>query len=112
MKHKNPKLETITNYILEEMDDVAEDFKLILKKNFEELLNNNYLLYLQGQREDYLFDDEQFDFVFAKTGEEVAEEAIVSLLDKNILSMRVSSEGDIIYSLSELFQQQTSKIFK
>lgn len=97
----------VVNNILETESAISEAEQLpigILTYWFKYINDNaniNYTAYIMGNRESYMFTDVEMTDMFNKAGERYTGDLLDSMVDKDLLQVSVSEEGELLYSLSE-----------
>lgn len=86
----------------------------LLKYWIEEIQSattKNYNDYLIGERDDFMFDKEEFKATFERAAHRQVDDTITGLLEKDMLSMSIGEDGEILYSLSEIGRNEANKMF-
>lgn len=76
----------LLNYWLEEIKNFAD-------KTWHE--------YITGKRESYLFDEEEMRELYEKAGLRYASDILNGLIDKEMVQVGVSENGEFVYSLTD-----------
>ena len=105
----------LVNNILETESTISEAEQLpigILTYWFKYINDNaniNYTAYIMGNRESYMFTDVEMTDMFNKAGERYTGDLLDSMVDKDLLQVSVSEEGELLYGLSEKGKQYTDQ---
>ena len=86
----------------------------LLKYWIEEIQNaafKNYNDYLVGERDDFAFEMSEFKQTFENAARRQVDDTITGLLEKDLLSMSIGEDGEILYSLSEKGKITTNNLF-
>jgi hypothetical protein len=67
-------------------------------KEYADITWNEYII---GEREDYIFTDTEMMKLFEKAGMRYASDVLDGLVDKEMLEVSVSPEGELLYGLTE-----------
>jgi hypothetical protein len=66
---------------------------------------NNWNLYITGQIEDFLLDEEEFKDTFKEATDELVSDTLGDLVDKNMVKVSISDNGELLYSLTDEGQE-------
>jgi len=65
--------------------------------------------YIIGKREDYIFTDVEMKKLFEKAGMRYASDILDGLVDKEMLEVSVSPEGELLYGLTEKGKKEVNE---
>lgn len=63
--------------------------------------DEKYNTYIMGECEDFMFGLDEVKILFEKASYKYIDETITGLLEKDLLSMGIDNQGNIVYSLSD-----------
>lgn len=67
-------------------------------KNFAD---ETWQKYIVGQRESYLFDEDEMKVLYEKAGLRYASDILNGLIDKEMIEVGVREDGELVYSLTD-----------
>ncbi len=67
-------------------------------KNFADETWQKYII---GQRESYLFDEEEMKVLYEKAGLRYASDILNGLIDKEMIEVGVREDGELVYGLTD-----------
>lgn len=97
----------LINTIVEAEIDIPADQRIeagLMKywcDEIREYADITYNAYIIGKREDYIFSDIEMQKLFEKAGMRYASDILDGLVDKEMLEVSVSPEGELLYGLTE-----------
>ena len=63
--------------------------------------NKHWAEYIMGNRDTFMFSEDEMMEMFNKAGELYVSDMLDDLVDKNVLEVSVDESGDLLYGLSE-----------
>jgi len=97
----------IINTIFEGELSLSEDMRMdskLLQYWSDEIMTHadkTWQEYIIGERETYIFDDEEFRQLFENAGLRYASDILNGLVDKDMVQVGVREDGELVYSLTE-----------
>lgn len=83
------------------------DLLTYLTKLIEEHAGKHYTEYIIGKRETFLFSDVELNDLFNKAGELYVGDMIDGLVDKEMLEVSISADGEMLYGITEKGRKAT-----
>jgi len=78
-----------------------------LTKLIENGADKHYTAYVIGKRETFMFSDVELNDLFNKAGELYVGEMIDGLVDKDMLEVSISADGEMLYGVTEKGRKAT-----
>lgn len=78
-----------------------------LTKLIETEADKHYAEYIIGKRETFLFSDVELNDLFNKAGELYVGDMIDGLVDKDMLEVSISADGEMLYGITEKGRKAT-----
>jgi len=78
-----------------------------LTKLIENDADKHYTAYVIGKRETFMFSDVELNDLFNKAGELYVGEMIDGLVDKDMLEVSISADGEMLYGVTEKGRKAT-----
>jgi len=78
----------------------------------EENADKSYNDYIIGKRESFLMDEVEITAMFKTAHENYIQKMLNSMVDKDLLEVSISEEGDLLYGLSDKGKEEASRILK
>lgn len=81
--------------------DLDESFLDIWKEKIEKYVDESFLQYFTESRSNYMLTDEEFQKSFEEAGLEYADRVINNLVDKDLLEVSISKDGEMLCGLTD-----------
>lgn len=98
----------LINTLLESQNEVNEEHKLDssmlknLSKRIHEYANFSWEEYIKGNRESYLFVEDEMEMIFDIAIRDTTDELLEGLIEKDMVAISaVNKNGELLYSLTE-----------
>jgi len=86
-------------------EDLPETLVKYWAKNMYDACYDAYNNYIMGKRDDYRLTDEEANEEFNKAGLEFTQELLNGMVDKDLLEVSISPEGDLMYNATKKAQK-------
>jgi len=105
---------TIRNIILTTENEpgqepMPEDLVKYWAENMYNACYDAYNAYIMGKRDDYRLTEKESHDEYDKAGIQFTQELVDSMVDKDLLQVSVSPEGDLLYSTTKKGQKAAKK---
>ena len=90
-----------TEKILPVDQQMPLDLLTYLTELIEKYADKHYIAYVIGKRETFMFSDVELNDLFNKAGELYVGEMIDGLVDKDMLEVSISADGEMLYGVTE-----------
>ena len=78
-----------------------KEFKKVFLSNLLEKIKINWTMFENGEKEDYMITDSEFEILWDESVMEVTSNMIQRLSDLGLINMGINSKGEMVYSISE-----------